>query len=32
MPVDVLTNAANGQKGMTDNRSEIARTGGNVVF
>ncbi len=32
LPVDVLTTEANSQKGLTDIKAEIARTGGNVVF
>jgi ribose transport system substrate-binding protein len=32
LPVDVLTTEANSQKGLTDIKSEVARTGGNVVF
>ena len=32
LPVDVLTTEANSQKGLTDIKSEVARTGGKVVF
>lgn len=32
LPVDVLTTEGNSQKGITDIKSEIAKTGGNVVF
>lgn len=32
LPVDVLTTEANSQKGLTDIRAEVAKTGGNVVF
>jgi ribose transport system substrate-binding protein len=32
LPVDVLTTEANSEKGLTDIKSEVARTGGNVVF
>jgi ribose transport system substrate-binding protein len=32
LPLDVLTTEANSQKGLTDIKAEIARTGGNVVF
>lgn len=32
LPLDVLTTEANSQKGLTDIKSEIARTGGNVAF
>ena len=32
LPVDVLTTEANSQKGLTDIKSEVARTGANVVF
>ena len=32
LPVDVLTTEANSQKGLTDIKSEVARTGGDVVF
>ena len=32
LAVDVLTTEANSQKGLTDIKAEVARTGGNVVF
>jgi ribose transport system substrate-binding protein len=32
LPLHVLTTEANSQKGMTDIRAEVARTGGNVAF
>jgi ribose transport system substrate-binding protein len=32
LPVDVLTTEANSQKGLTDIKSEVARTGGGAVF
>ena len=32
LPLDVLTTEANSQKGLTDIRAEVARTGGNVAF
>jgi ribose transport system substrate-binding protein len=32
LPVDVLTTEANSQKGLTDIKSEVAKTGANVVF
>ena len=32
LPLDILTTEANSQKGLTDIRAEVARTGGNVVF
>jgi ribose transport system substrate-binding protein len=32
LPLDVLTTEANSQKGLTDIKSEVARTGGNVAF
>jgi ribose transport system substrate-binding protein len=32
LPVDVLTTEANSQKGLTDIKAEVAKTGGNVVF
>jgi ABC-type sugar transport system substrate-binding protein len=31
-PLHVLTTEANSQKGMTDIRAEVTRTGGNVAF
>jgi ribose transport system substrate-binding protein len=32
LPLDVLTTEANSQKGLTDIKAEVARTGGNVAF
>jgi len=32
LPVDVLTTEANSQKGLTDIKAEVARTGGSVAF
>ncbi len=32
LPLDVLTTEANSEKGLTDIKAEIARTGGNVAF
>jgi ribose transport system substrate-binding protein len=32
LPLDVLTTEANSQKGLTDIKAEIARTGGNLAF
>jgi ribose transport system substrate-binding protein len=32
LPVDVLTTEANSQKGLTDIKAEVARTGANVAF
>src|SRR5271166_1027681 len=32
LPLDVLTTEANSQKGLTDIKAELARTGGNVAF
>ena len=32
LPLDVLTTEANSEKGLTDIKAELARTGGNVVF
>src|ERR1700740_40666 len=32
LPLDVLTTEANSQKGLTDIKAEVARTGANVVF
>jgi ribose transport system substrate-binding protein len=32
LPVDILTTEANSQKGLTDIKAEVAKTGGNVVF
>jgi ribose transport system substrate-binding protein len=32
LPLDILTTEANSQKGLTDIKAEVARTGGNVVF
>jgi len=32
LPLDVLTTEANSQKGLTDIKSEVARTGGNLAF
>ena len=32
LPVDVLTTEANSQKGLTDIKAEVAKTGGDVVF
>src|SRR6516162_4286941 len=32
LPLDVLTTEANSQKGLTDIKSEVARTGANVAF
>ena len=32
LPVDILTTEANSQKGLTDIKAEVAKTGANVVF
>jgi ribose transport system substrate-binding protein len=32
LPLDVLTTEANSEKGLTDIKAEVARTGGNVAF
>jgi len=32
LPIDILATEANSQKGLTDIKAEIARTGGNVAF
>src|ERR1700733_16120428 len=32
LPLDVLTTEANSQKGLTDIKAEVARTGANVAF
>ncbi|HEX4201767.1 MAG TPA: substrate-binding domain-containing protein, partial [Chthoniobacterales bacterium] len=32
LPIDVLTTEANSQKGLTDIKAEVARTGANVAF
>jgi ribose transport system substrate-binding protein len=32
LPLDVLTTEANSQKGLTDIKAEVARTGGNLAF